>query len=194
MRPIKESMKSIKDEKGAAGLEFTLLFPFLLFVTFGIIEFGALMFNQAIFTNAAREGARVAIVYTHNDPDNAPSCADFGVIRGNARAAVMQYLQDADGNWFPINDPDFRPIEDDDIPVSIELEDDTGEYTLSVQVNYDYQFIFINSIVNFLLNGTAGTSLQLNAKAEMRGEDNYVDPLDDTTKPLVEVLGPLNCG
>ena len=182
-------MLSIKDNKGAAGLEFTLLFPFLLFVTFGIIEFGALMFNKAIITNAAREGVRAAITYTYEGTET-PTCADFGVIRGNARAAVMQYLQDADGNWFPINDPDEQQIELDDIPVSI--ENDSGQYTINVKVFDDYNFIFMDSIVRFLFGGEAGDSLRMMAEAEMRGESNYRQA-DGTTVPLIEFLFPFGC-
>ncbi len=56
-------MKPKRNEKGAAGLEFTLVFPFLLFICLAIVEFGSLMFDKAILTNAAREGARAAISY-----------------------------------------------------------------------------------------------------------------------------------
>ena len=49
-------------QKGAAAVEFALLLPVLVLITFGIIEFGFLMYNQQILTNASREGARAGIV------------------------------------------------------------------------------------------------------------------------------------
>jgi Flp pilus assembly pilin Flp len=51
-----------RDEGGAAAVEFALLLPLIVLLLFGIIEFG-LAFNTRIqATNAAREGARMAIV------------------------------------------------------------------------------------------------------------------------------------
>ena len=51
-----------KGQDGAAAVEFALLLPLIVLLLFGIIEFG-LAFNTRIqATNAAREGARMAIV------------------------------------------------------------------------------------------------------------------------------------
>ena len=52
----------IKDQKGAAVVEFAIVLPLLLVILFGIIEFGLLMYNKHIITNASREGARYGIV------------------------------------------------------------------------------------------------------------------------------------
>lgn len=45
-------------ERGAAAVEFAIIFPILLLVMFGIVEFGTLMYDQIMVTNSAREGAR----------------------------------------------------------------------------------------------------------------------------------------
>lgn len=50
--------------KGLAAVEFALILPLLLLLLFGIINFGILMYDQAVVTNAAREGARWAAVRT----------------------------------------------------------------------------------------------------------------------------------
>ena len=55
-------MKNLFSHKGVAALELALLMPILLALTFGLIEFGLLMYNQQVITNAAREGARRGIV------------------------------------------------------------------------------------------------------------------------------------
>lgn len=47
---------------GAAVIEFALILPVLLLAVFGIINFGALMYDQSVITQAAREGARWAAV------------------------------------------------------------------------------------------------------------------------------------
>ena len=52
----------LKKENGAAAVEFAILLPLLVGLVFGIIEFGLLLYNQQVITNASREGARAAIV------------------------------------------------------------------------------------------------------------------------------------
>lgn len=49
-------------ERGAAAVEFAIVLPILLLFLAGIIDFGRAMYTQAIVTNAAREGARAAVV------------------------------------------------------------------------------------------------------------------------------------
>src|SRR5512135_3131605 len=52
----------LKKQQGASAVEFAIVLPFLVFLLFGIIEFGLLLYNQQVITNASREGARAAIV------------------------------------------------------------------------------------------------------------------------------------
>ena len=52
----------LKNQRGASAVEFAVvLFPLVLLV-FGIIDFGFLLYNKAMLTNASREGARAGIV------------------------------------------------------------------------------------------------------------------------------------
>jgi Flp pilus assembly pilin Flp len=58
-----------RDQDGAAAVEFALLLPLLVLLLFGLIQFG-LAFNTKIqATNAAREGARMAVVGIDNWTD-----------------------------------------------------------------------------------------------------------------------------
>jgi Flp pilus assembly protein TadG len=47
---------------GQALVEFAVLLPLLLILLLGTIEFGFLLYNQQVITNASREGARYGIV------------------------------------------------------------------------------------------------------------------------------------
>ena len=49
-------------ESGTALIEFAIVLPLLIIILFGTIEFGLLMFNKQVITNASREGARYGIV------------------------------------------------------------------------------------------------------------------------------------
>jgi Flp pilus assembly protein TadG len=52
----------MKSQTGQALVEFAIVFPLLLILIFGIIEFSILLFDKAVITNASREGARQGIV------------------------------------------------------------------------------------------------------------------------------------
>lgn len=60
-------MKRMKRrESGQALVEFALLLPLLLVILCAIIDFGWIYYNQITIANAAREGARYAVI--HYDP------------------------------------------------------------------------------------------------------------------------------
>jgi Flp pilus assembly protein TadG len=58
-----------RSERGAELIEFALVLPILLVIVGGIIDFGFLFQRYEVLTNAAREGARVAVLpgYTNAD-------------------------------------------------------------------------------------------------------------------------------
>lgn len=51
-----------RSERGAAAVEMALVLPVLILLIGGIVDFGRAYYTQIILTNAAREGARGAIV------------------------------------------------------------------------------------------------------------------------------------
>ena len=55
-----------RHEGGQSLVEFALVLPILLALLCGIIDFGWLYYNQITLNNAAREGARYAVI--HYDP------------------------------------------------------------------------------------------------------------------------------
>jgi Flp pilus assembly protein TadG len=65
-------------DRGAAAVEFALVFPLLLLIVFGIIDFGRALNTQITLTQAAREGARL----------DAEGDAQATVIAGTEQAAT----------------------------------------------------------------------------------------------------------
>ena len=53
--------KRWRSNRGAVAVEFALVLILLSLILFGTIEFGWAFFTKAIVTNAAREGARLAV-------------------------------------------------------------------------------------------------------------------------------------
>ena len=58
-----------RDQDGAAAVEFALLLPLLVLLLFGLIQFGIAFNTKIQATNAAREGARMAVVGIDNWAD-----------------------------------------------------------------------------------------------------------------------------
>jgi Flp pilus assembly protein TadG len=58
-------------QKGAQAVEFALVLPFFILILFAVLDFGMLVYNKAIITNASREGARSGVVLSAAtwDPD-----------------------------------------------------------------------------------------------------------------------------
>ncbi len=61
--PFQKTQQKIKSERerGSIAVEFALIFPIILTLLFGMIDFGRLLFSYEVLTNAAREGARQGI-------------------------------------------------------------------------------------------------------------------------------------
>ena len=51
-----------RNRQGASAVEFALVAPVFVVMVFGLIEFGRAIMVQQVMTNAAREGARLAIL------------------------------------------------------------------------------------------------------------------------------------
>ncbi len=71
--------RRFKSERGAELIEFALVFPLLLLVILGIVDFGFLFQRMEVVTNAAREGARIAVLP--------------GYLNADAEARVHDYIE-----------------------------------------------------------------------------------------------------
>jgi Flp pilus assembly protein TadG len=79
-------------EDGVAAVEMMILFPLLTLIVVGLVEFGHLWYVRQTLTNASREGARAAVVYTV-DPTT-KTMVDATTRIEMATDAVNNYLKD----------------------------------------------------------------------------------------------------
>ena len=77
-------MTGNKNRRGMATLETLFVLPLLFMILFGIMEFGLVLGRWQTITNAAREGAREAIVF--RQPCNAAT------VQADVDARVAAYL------------------------------------------------------------------------------------------------------
>src|SRR5688500_16750560 len=57
------------ERRGVSAVEFAIIAPLFVLLILGVIEFGRAMMVKQIITNAAREGARRAIIETATEPE-----------------------------------------------------------------------------------------------------------------------------
>ncbi len=139
----------LRNERGAALLETAITVPIILLISVGIFEFGRAYQVQQVLTNAAREGARVAVIEGTSDDQ--------------VSKVVAAYLKS--GNL----------LIDKDAPPTIEVvrnEPFGGTTASKVTVTFPYNFTFIGGVVKLVApTSTVGSkTLQLQSIALMRNE------------------------
>ncbi|PYR43219.1 MAG: pilus assembly protein TadE [Acidobacteria bacterium] len=137
-------------ERGTAILETAMTLPLLLLVSVGIFEFGRAYQTWQVLTNAAREGARVAVL-----PNP---------VAGAPEARVRQYLTSGQ----------LSNAGSATVAVTGSTVDIGGGATASasiVTVSYPFSFIVLQPVARLLVSGsTLGGDLTLVASSEMRNE------------------------
>lgn len=127
------------DERGAALVEFAFVFPFLVFMFFGIIAFGMVLSLQQAVTQASEEGARAALgVFVLGQPQEdtdqermqrAFDAATDGLgFLGDRCCDTNQLLLDGR----TAGAPTFIDLDIDDCPT-------TGFRCITVEITYDYE-------------------------------------------------------
>jgi Flp pilus assembly protein TadG len=144
---VRRKRRSLREcESGAELIEFALIFPTLLLVMLGIIDFGFLFQRYEVLTNAAREGARIAIL---------PGYAD-----GDIQARVTQYLTSS-GLTGTAN-----------VTVGAPQQLTVGGACITVRpvtVAYDHSYLFVGPIIG-LLGGSGFSNKTLTATSAMLTE------------------------
>jgi Flp pilus assembly protein TadG len=148
---MKTFARRLGGQRGTALLETALTLPLLLLVCVAIFEFGRAFQTWEVLTNAAREGARVAVL------PNPPS--------GGAEARARAYLNSGslDGASATVT------VTATEIPI--------GAGTASakqVRVDYPFRFMVLQPVASMFVHGASlGSPITMSASAEMRNESPF---------------------
>ena len=131
-----KTTSKIRAQRGAVMIEMALVSLFVLIpLLLGIIEFSLILYNQAMITNASREGARAGIVYDE------PRRTEAGIT-----TVVNNYLQNhlltwPEGSATPVTDavPDACPV------------GAASGTSITVTVTYHYGFLVLPSFLSCLI-------------------------------------------
>jgi Flp pilus assembly protein TadG len=146
---LARALRRCRCESGAELVEFALVLPLLLVLIAGITDFTMLFQSYEVTTNAAREGARLAVLpgYAFNN-------------YATVRTRVANYL--AAGGA-------VGSFQTNVAPVTLTLGNGFQASGVQVTVTYTHSFLFIGPIVG-LINGTFMNTLTYRTTAQMRTE------------------------
>jgi Flp pilus assembly protein TadG len=138
-----------RDEHGSELIELAIVLPILLFIVAGIMDFGFLFQRWEVVTNAAREGARMAVLSAaYTDAD--------------IQQRVGDYL-DASGLDSSVATITGPTAGSDTLPSGLTVN------TRTVTVEYPSQFLFMGPFA-WMVGGSGFTAITLRAASTMRVE------------------------
>lgn len=142
-----QTLRRIRNQRGAALLETAITIPLILLVSVSIFEFGRAYQTWQVLTNAAREGARIAILSDTTDAQVTSAVRDY-MTGGRLPAAATA-------------------------AISVERTVPFGERTASrITVSYPFNFTVLNPVIR-LINTSSNTgtgTTTMSSSALMRNE------------------------
>jgi Flp pilus assembly protein TadG len=139
-------LKRLRNQRGAALIETAITIPLVLLVSVSIFEFGRAYQTWQVLTNAAREGARIAVLEQYTDAD--------------VTSTVRNYLTSG------------RLTNASSASITVVRNVPFGTVTASrITVNYPFQFIVLNPVAKLVRKtSSVGTPLTMQSSALMRNE------------------------
>jgi Flp pilus assembly protein TadG len=148
-----------RNQSGSVVLEFAIVLPLLVLVFGGMVDFGILLYNKQVITNATREGARAGIV-RQLDPDGNKIIPE----ESHIKSIVTDYCNDRLLTFGET--PSLEPPEVGDLTQEY-------PYNLTVTVTYTHTFL-LSSLLTSVLKLFGGTgidpTLEISAETVMRME------------------------
>jgi TadE-like protein len=150
MRKHRSLIRRVAGQRGQALIETALTLPIVLVISISIFEFGRALQVWQLLTNAAREGARVAVL-PGSTPDVVKQRAlDYMAAGGLQNRALNQ-----------INVQSNAQIIMSGTPVSAS----------QVTISYPFNFMLLNPIMQLIVRGSrVGAPITMTASALMRNE------------------------
>jgi hypothetical protein len=163
--------RKIASQKGASAVEFALILPLLMLILWGIIEFGLVLYNKQVITNASREGARAGIVAATarlipgpTTPPPASSCVTSNPADPVSISCVVgQYCRNHLISF-------STTLTNPQVAVSGYASDAAFGTNLTVTVSYTYQFLVFQNFTGFWGGTWSFSSIPLTAETVMKYE------------------------
>lgn len=149
-------LRRARREEGTALIETAFVLPIMLLVCVGILEFGRAYQTWQVVTNAAREGARVAVLPDYSDD--------------SVRARVKTYLKNG-GLPATIVDSANTKVLITETTIPIAVGGATTAPAAKIVVEYPFEFMVLQPVAQLVVNGsTAGDAFTMRMTSIMRNE------------------------
>jgi Flp pilus assembly protein TadG len=139
-------IRLISQGRGAAVIETAIAIPIVCLIGVGVVEFGRAYQTWQVLTNAAREGAKVAVIAGSTDAE--------------VESAIRTYMRAE------------RLPNASTTPVVLDRHVNLGPATgTRITIEYPFDFIMLNPAVQLVRpDSTTGAPLTMSAVATMRNE------------------------
>ncbi len=146
---MRRALKRLIGERGNALVETALTLPLVLLVSVAIFEFGRAYETWQVVVNAAREGARVAILPGSTTTD--------------VTSRAVNYMQ-----MGQLSNATTATVNVSVVPISIGASTANAS---QVTISYPFSFMVLQPVANLVVSGsTLGSPITLTASAVMRNE------------------------
>ena len=143
------TMTRLKSARGTAMIELALTLPLVLFISVGIFEFGRAYETMQVLTNAAREGARVAVLPGSAADAVKTRVTDYMALGGLTACSTCVVVS----------------------ATEIGIGGGATAAGSKVTVNYPFSFMVLQPVARLLVSGsTMPAAFTMSAAAEMRNE------------------------
>ena len=150
MRKHRSLIRRLAGQRGQALIETALTLPIVLVISISIFEFGRALQVWQLLTNAAREGARVAVLPGATPAAVRQRALDYMAAGGLQNRALNQ-----------INVQSNAQIIMSGNPVSAS----------QITISYPFNFMLLNPIMQLIVRGSrVGAPITMTASALMRNE------------------------
>ena len=150
MRTQRSLVRRLAGQRGQALIETALTLPIVLVVSISIFEFGRALQVWQLLTNAAREGARVAVLPGATQDGTRQRVLDYMAAGGLEHRALNQ-----------ITVVNNAQIDMSGTPVSAS----------QITIAYPFTFMVLNPVMQLIAPGSAvGAPITMSASALMRNE------------------------
>lgn len=150
-------LRRTRREDGAALIETAFVLPIMLLVCVGILEFGRAYQTWQVVTNAAREGARVAIL---------PEYPDTSVA-----TRVRTYLKNGGLPASIVDDTSKTKVLITATTIPVDAAGTVTASAARIVVEYPFEFMVLQPVAQLVVNGsTAGAPFTMRMTTIMRNE------------------------
>lgn len=133
----------IKNQYGSSLVEFLIVFPALILVVFGVIEFSVLFYDYAIIYNASRNGARYGVVVRSSSSSYATPAEVINYTQTYCTGKLLTFSTTAASATITATQSANPP---------------TRGSLLTVTVSYPYSYLLVHKLVGFNQQNTLTTT------------------------------------